>query len=233
MSTKQNLCRHVVFSKNGCFVANFVNKAPVNDSTTRVKPCKRDGAPLGSNISYFQALLVTWDSLCAHIWVGNSFSSGATLKILHAPLTAHWIAAPAKLVLCAARIDGEAKYGIMTNYELMVYWAETTKFLKRGFHIVLAKHHESNSDRRQTCSEHLSPLKYRTHSHYYMTWCFNLYDDVCTTLYQYKIHIIISSKIILYNYCISCYFREGFIFANFASQNLAKISTLNNLCIYL
>ena len=26
-------------------------------------------------------------------------------------------------------------------------------------------------------------------------------------------------------YCISCYFREGFIFVNFASQNLAKIST--------
>ena len=27
------------------------------------------------------------------------------------------------------------------------------------------------------------------------------------------------------SYCISCYFREGFIFANFASQTLAKIST--------
>ena len=33
------------------------------------------------------------------------------------------------------------------------------------------------------------------------------------------------------NYCISCYFREGFIFTNFASQNLAKISTL--IYVYL
>ena len=33
------------------------------------------------------------------------------------------------------------------------------------------------------------------------------------------------------DYCISCYFREGFIFANFASQTLAKIST--SIHIYL
>ena len=32
-------------------------------------------------------------------------------------------------------------------------------------------------------------------------------------------------------YCISCYFREGFIFANFASQTLAKIST--SIYVYL
>ena len=34
MSTKQNLCRQVVFSQNCCFVANFVDKALVDDSTT-------------------------------------------------------------------------------------------------------------------------------------------------------------------------------------------------------
>ena len=33
MSTKQNLCRHVVFSQYCCFVANFVDKAFVDDST--------------------------------------------------------------------------------------------------------------------------------------------------------------------------------------------------------
>ena len=33
-------------------------------------------------------------------------------------------------------------------------------------------------------------------------------------------------------YCISCYFREGFIFANFASQTLAKISTSSHMSIY-
>ena len=32
-------------------------------------------------------------------------------------------------------------------------------------------------------------------------------------------------------YCISCYFREGFIFANFARQTLAKIST--SIHVYL
>ena len=32
-------------------------------------------------------------------------------------------------------------------------------------------------------------------------------------------------------YCISCYFREGFIFANFASQTLTKIST--SIHVYL
>ena len=32
-------------------------------------------------------------------------------------------------------------------------------------------------------------------------------------------------------YCISCYFREGFIFANFASQTLVKIST--SIHVYL
>ena len=34
MSTKQNLCQHVIFSQNCCFVANFVNEALVDDSTT-------------------------------------------------------------------------------------------------------------------------------------------------------------------------------------------------------
>ena len=34
-----------------------------------------------------------------------------------------------------------------------------------------------------------------------------------------------------FKYCISCYFREGFIFANFASQTLAKIST--SIHVYL
>ena len=33
MSTKQNLCQHVAFSQNCCFVANFVDKALVDDST--------------------------------------------------------------------------------------------------------------------------------------------------------------------------------------------------------
>ena len=33
MSTKQNLCRQVVFSQNCCFVTNFVDKALVDDST--------------------------------------------------------------------------------------------------------------------------------------------------------------------------------------------------------
>ena len=36
MSTKQNLCRHVVFSQNCCSVANFVAKARVNDSTSEL-----------------------------------------------------------------------------------------------------------------------------------------------------------------------------------------------------
>ena len=39
----------------------------------------------------------------------------------------------------------------------------------------------------------------------------------------YYLLLLKFSKIILI-YCISCYFREGFIFANFASQTLAKIS---------
>ena len=30
-------------------------------------------------------------------------------------------------------------------------------------------------------------------------------------------------------YCISCYFREGFIFANFTSQTLAKIYSNDNI----
>ena len=34
MSTKQNLCRYVTFSQNCCFVANFVDKGLVDDSTT-------------------------------------------------------------------------------------------------------------------------------------------------------------------------------------------------------
>ena len=33
MSTKQNLCRYVIFSQNCCFVANFVDKGLVNDNT--------------------------------------------------------------------------------------------------------------------------------------------------------------------------------------------------------
>ena len=39
MSTKHNLCRHVVFSKNCCFVAKFVDKALVDDSTTSYTEC--------------------------------------------------------------------------------------------------------------------------------------------------------------------------------------------------
>ena len=39
------------------------------------------------------------------------------------------------------------------------------------------------------------------------------------------------SFIFRHRYCISCYFREGFIFANFASQTLAKIST--SIHVYL
>ena len=39
------------------------------------------------------------------------------------------------------------------------------------------------------------------------------------------------SLLIITIYCISCYFREGFIFANFASQTLAKIST--SIHVYL
>ena len=35
MLTKQNLCRHVVFSQNCWFVANFVDKALVENSTSR------------------------------------------------------------------------------------------------------------------------------------------------------------------------------------------------------
>ena len=30
---KQNLCRYVIFSQNCCFVANFVDKGLVDDST--------------------------------------------------------------------------------------------------------------------------------------------------------------------------------------------------------
>ena len=34
MLTKQNLCRYVIFSQNCCFVANFVDKGLVDDSTS-------------------------------------------------------------------------------------------------------------------------------------------------------------------------------------------------------
>ena len=34
MSTKQNLCRHVIFSHNSCFVTNFVDKVLVDDRTS-------------------------------------------------------------------------------------------------------------------------------------------------------------------------------------------------------
>ena len=36
MSTKQNLCRHAVFSQNCWFVANFVDISLVDDSTSRI-----------------------------------------------------------------------------------------------------------------------------------------------------------------------------------------------------
>ena len=45
MSTKQNLCRHVIFSQNCCFVANFVNKALVDDSTNKQDLKKSDLIP--------------------------------------------------------------------------------------------------------------------------------------------------------------------------------------------
>ena len=35
MSTKQNLCRYVIFSQNCCFVANFVDKGLVGDNTIK------------------------------------------------------------------------------------------------------------------------------------------------------------------------------------------------------
>ena len=34
MSTKLNLCRHVIFSQKGRFIANFVDKVLVDDSTS-------------------------------------------------------------------------------------------------------------------------------------------------------------------------------------------------------
>ena len=42
MSTKQNLCRYVIFSQNCCFVAKFVDKAKglVDDSTTNKMFCQ-------------------------------------------------------------------------------------------------------------------------------------------------------------------------------------------------
>ena len=40
MSTKQNLCRYVIFSQKCCFIANFVDKGLVDDSTT-VNPTQR------------------------------------------------------------------------------------------------------------------------------------------------------------------------------------------------
>ena len=46
-----------------------------------------------------------------------------------------------------------------------------------------------------------------------------------------KEHSIAIHSISVAGYCISCYFREGFIFANFASQTLAKIST--SIHVYL
>ena len=36
MSTKQNLCRHVIFSPNCCFVTNLIDKALVDDSTSNM-----------------------------------------------------------------------------------------------------------------------------------------------------------------------------------------------------
>ena len=51
-------------------------------------------------------------------------------------------------------------------------------------------------------------------------------------LIHMRIHEMTMSRInINLIYCISCYFREGFIFANFASQTLAKIST--SIHVYL
>ena len=69
-------------------------------------------------------------------------------------------------------------------------------------------------------------------------WCTFWKIDGIHQIYQYYMYTmalksIIKSKVIhvQVHYCISCYFREGFIFANFASQTLAKIST--SIHVYL
>ena len=42
MSTKQNPCQYVIFSQNCCFVANFVDKGLVDDSTNNFKSMSTD-----------------------------------------------------------------------------------------------------------------------------------------------------------------------------------------------
>ena len=54
MSTKQNLCRYVIFSQNCCFVANFVDKGLVNDSTNGDSPL------LVLNGALLKALMAFW-----------------------------------------------------------------------------------------------------------------------------------------------------------------------------
>ena len=46
-----------------------------------------------------------------------------------------------------------------------------------------------------------------------------------------RLRVLCNRPLMYCIYCISCYFREGFIFANFASQTLAKIST--SIHVYL
>ena len=55
--------------------------------------------------------------------------------------------------------------------------------------------------------------------------------DFIACFYWAMKSIIIIQQNQSFEYCISCYFREGFIFANFASQTLAKIST--SIHVYL
>ena len=76
MLTKQNLCRHVVFSQNCCFVANFVDKALVDDSTSwnawNRQPCFQKLAIVVSTPPF---VLVHVNALWSH------FQSGATLRV--------------------------------------------------------------------------------------------------------------------------------------------------------
>ena len=53
MSPKQNLCRHVVFSQNCCFVANSVAKRPVNDSISTTYPLPLPKSIIGHVMSFY------------------------------------------------------------------------------------------------------------------------------------------------------------------------------------
>ena len=55
---------------------------------------------------------------------------------------------------------------------------------------------------------------------------YNTHNDIKS------LHSSMKKSCIIIIYCISCYFRVGFIFANFASQTLAKISTSIHVYLY-